>query len=203
MEGEVQIRLNPDDGAPLKNKPSDLSLEDSQPGLQLTKMLHPELVGFLVALGPGGLDGRALGRVQQPKLDAGHVGGHAHLSPQGIDLADDVALGLAPDGGVTAHLGDGVDVPRQEQNIDPHAGGGQGGFHAGMASPADDDVVGAVGPEADLFVRSHRRSLTGGNHLPMQKEAKSLSSIRSLSMRPTISPRASRATRPWAAASSV
>ena len=136
-------------------------------------------------------------------MDAGDVGGQAHLAPEGVDLPDDVPLGLPPDGGVAAHLGDGVDVARQEQDVHAHAGRGQGGLHAGMAGPADDDVIGAVGPEADLFVRSHRRSLTGGNHLPMQKEAKSLSSIRSLSMRPTISPRASRAARAWAAASSV
>ena len=73
-------------------------------------MLHPELIRLLVALRPWGLDGGALGGVQQAELDTGRIGGQAHLTAEGIDLADDVALGLSPDGGVAAHLGDGVDV---------------------------------------------------------------------------------------------
>ena len=73
-------------------------------------MLHPELIGFLVALGAGCLDGWALGRIKQAELDSGNIGGQAHFTSEGIDLANDVALGLSANGGVTAHLCDGVDV---------------------------------------------------------------------------------------------
>ena len=77
-------------------------------------MLHPELIRLLVALRPRGLDGRTFGGVQQAELDAGRIGGQAHLAAEGIDLADDVPLGLSPDGGVTAHLRNSINIPTEQ-----------------------------------------------------------------------------------------
>ena len=77
-------------------------------------MLEPELIGLLVALGARGLDRRSLRFIEEPELDGGQVGIDGHLAAEGIDLANHLTLGLTPDGGVAAHLGDGIDIARQE-----------------------------------------------------------------------------------------
>jgi hypothetical protein len=70
------------------------------------------------------LDGGTFRGVQQPELDTGGIGGQAHLTAEGIDLANDVPLGLSPDGGVTAHLGNSINIPTEQQDLNAHAGRG-------------------------------------------------------------------------------
>jgi len=84
-----------------------------------------------------GPDGRPLGAVEHPELNRGPIGGAAHDAAQGVDLADDGALGDAPDGRIAGHLADGVEVRRQEQGPGAQASGHGGGFGAGVAA-ADD-----------------------------------------------------------------
>ena len=85
-------------------------------------MFKSELVVLLVALDARGLDGGPFGCVEEPELDTSHIRGDAHLSAEGIDLANDLSLGLSADGWVTAHLCDGVDIPSQQENVGAHAG---------------------------------------------------------------------------------
>src|ERR1700722_20247000 len=85
-------------------------LLDVQIGLVFQDFAHFYAVELLVALGAGRPDGGAAGGVEQTELDAGRVGDLAHDAAEGVDLADQVALGDAADGGVAAHLGDQVEV---------------------------------------------------------------------------------------------
>ena len=85
--------------------------------LTLEGLLHPEHVELLVGLGPRHLDGRALAGIEHPDLDEGAVDGAGHLAAEGIELADDVALGRAADRGVAGHQRDGVEVHRHHQRL--------------------------------------------------------------------------------------
>ena len=114
--------------------------------------LGQELVGFLVALGAWAVHGGALAPVQQAELDGGLVGEEAHRAAEGVDLADDLALGDAADGGVAAHLADGVAVDGQQGGLAAHASGGQRGFQAGVARADDDDIEAVRVDVMDMLV---------------------------------------------------
>ena len=77
-------------------------------------MFEAELIGLFVALSAGRLDRCTLGLVKQAELDAGNIRVDRHLAAEGVNLAHHLALGLAADGWVAAHLGDGVDIAREE-----------------------------------------------------------------------------------------
>ena len=64
----------------------------------------------------------------------------AHLAAEGVDLADDLALGDAADGRVAAHLRDGVGVHGQQRGAQTQPSRGQGRLDAGMTG-ADDNHV--------------------------------------------------------------
>ena len=91
-------------------------------------------------MGAGAPDGGAAGGVEEAELDAAGVGYFAHDAAEGVDFADEVALGYAADGGVAGHLGDEVQVEGEEGRAEAHARGGRGGFAAGMAGAYDQDV---------------------------------------------------------------
>ena len=59
-----------------------------------------------VGLGARRPDGGALAAVEHAELDAGLVGDEAHEAAEGVDLADDLALADAADGGVAGHAAD-------------------------------------------------------------------------------------------------
>jgi hypothetical protein len=73
-------------------------------------MLHPELVCLLIALSAWRLNRRALGPIQQSKLNPSGIRIDRHLAAQRINLAHDVALGLTPNCWVATHLRDRVDI---------------------------------------------------------------------------------------------
>ena len=79
-------------------------------GLRFDRELDPILIGFFVCLGTWTVHRRAFTNVEHPKLNPRSVDRLAHQSAQGIDLADEVAFGDTTDGGVAAHLADGVQV---------------------------------------------------------------------------------------------
>ena len=62
------------------------------------------------------------------------------VTPQGVDLFDQVALADAADRGVAAHLPQRLDVVGQQQGLAAHARGGERGLGAGMAAADDDDI---------------------------------------------------------------
>src|SRR5262249_53428653 len=115
-------------------------LAEGEVRLLFDSALHLDLVELLVGLGARRVHGRALGAVEQAKLNRRGVYDLAHLAAQRVDLADDLALGDAADGGVAAHLGDGVGVHGEQGGAQAEAGGGEGGLGAGVAGADDDDV---------------------------------------------------------------
>ena len=108
---------------------------------------------MFVALGAGGPDGGATRSIQEAELDADGVGDFAHDAAEGINFANQVALGDASDGGVAGHLRDEIDVEGVEGGPESHAGAGNGGFASGVPG-ADDDYVEMFGEGHEfLFYR--------------------------------------------------
>jgi len=129
-------------------------LLDEEVGDGLELFAHLGAVECLVALGAGAPDGGAAGGVEQAELDAAGVGDLAHDAAEGVDLADQMALGDAADGWVAGHLGDEVEVEREERCAQTHARGGGGGFAACVAGADDKDV--------EMFGERHKGNSTVG-----------------------------------------
>jgi len=94
-------------------------------------------------------DGRPLARIEHAELDSGAVGRPCHRAPQGIDLADQMALADAADRGIAAHLPQGLDALSQQQRARTHARGSQRGLCAGVAA-ANDNYVKRAGESHDV-----------------------------------------------------
>ncbi len=84
---------------------------------------------------------QALAGIERAELDAGGIGGARHDAAQGIDLADQMALADATDGGIAAHRTDGLDALREQQRACATARRSQRRFHAGMPAAHHDHVV--------------------------------------------------------------
>ena len=139
----------------------DRFLPQRKVGLNLDDPLDLLLVGPLVGLGARTVHGRALAAVEHAELDAGRVDGPAHGAAQGVDLADDLPLGHAADGRVAAHLGDRVEVDRQQGGVRAHPRGGQRGLDAGVAGADHDHVeIETVGGDHTFHHTSARRTST-------------------------------------------
>ena len=150
---DVEVGANAGDFLAGEDESGDGGLEDLEVGLELQGVLEAELVSLFIALGAGRLDSGAFGFVEQAELNGGDVGVEAHFATESVDFADHLALGLAADGGVAAHLGNGVDIAGEEQGGGSHAGGGKRGFAAGVAGAADDDVEGGLVVEHEWRIR--------------------------------------------------
>ena len=125
--------------------PQDLGafpLDKVQPFTPIENAAHIGAIGHPVGLGPGGVDGGALPPVEHPELQAGLVGGAAHLAPQGVDLPDQLALGRPADRGVAGHVAHPVQTGADAQGPGPQAGRGQGGFDARVTGPDDGEIIG-------------------------------------------------------------
>ena len=103
-------------------------------------VLHDLLVFPAVGLGTEGPDGRPFAPVEQAVLDAGLVGGLAHLAAQRVQLPDEMALAGAADGGVAGHIAHRVQIYGEAQGAHPHPGSGQGSLDAGVAGTDDGDI---------------------------------------------------------------
>ncbi|MGY4449064.1 hypothetical protein ACVWZR_003724 [Bradyrhizobium sp. i1.3.1] len=64
----------------------------------------------------------------------------AHQTIQRVDLADQMALAEAADGGVAGHRADRGETVRHQSGRRTHPGGSSRGFTAGMAAANHDDV---------------------------------------------------------------
>jgi len=120
---------------------SDLGLLDLQSGLPLQHHAHLQPVGLLVALRPRRPDGRPARCIQQPELNAHGIGHLAHDPAQRVDLAHDMSLGNASDGGIAGHLRDQISVQREECRAQPHARAGHRGFATGMTGSNHGNIV--------------------------------------------------------------
>ena len=113
----------------------------SMPGVAFEEMLEAELVGLLVALGARGPHAGSLAGIEEAPLDGGGIGVETHRATKRVNFADHVALPEPPDGGVAAHLADGVEVLGQNRHLRTEACRCEGGFHAGVAGADDDNIV--------------------------------------------------------------
>ena len=115
-------------------------LAERQSRLLLAEAADFLLIGPLVGLRPRAVHGRPLAAVEHAEVDGGGVDGAAHESAQGVDLADQLPLGQAADGWIAAHLGDGVEVAREQCGPRAVACCRRGRLRARMAAADHQDV---------------------------------------------------------------
>ena len=74
-------------------------------------------------------------------MDGGPVGDPAHLTAEGVDLLDELALGEAADRGIAGHERKGIEVDVEQKGLAAHPGRREGRLAARMTASDDDDVV--------------------------------------------------------------
>ena len=123
-------------------------LEQPEVGLIFQLVANRRLVQHPVGLRPRRPHSRAFGAVEDAELDARFVGRQSHRAAHGVDFFDQVAFADTADGRVATHLPQRLDVVRQEQGFAAHAGAGQCGLGASVATTDDDNVkfLGIVHP---------------------------------------------------------
>ena len=119
----------------------DLGLLELEVFLLFQGQLHDLLVLAAVGLGPEGMDGGTLAPVEHAVLDAGPVGGHAHLAAQGVQLPDQMALAGAADGGIAGQIAHGVQIDGENDRIEAQTGGSQCGLNARMTRTDDGHIA--------------------------------------------------------------
>jgi hypothetical protein len=140
-----------DDIARRKDNVGDFGLLDEEVWLRFEHFAHFYAVLLLVALRAGRPDGRAARGVQKSELDTYGIGDFAHDAAEGVDFADEMALGNASDGGVAGHLRDEVEVEGEQGGAQAQAGRGHGRLAAGVSGADDDYIV--------LFGKRHSSSI--------------------------------------------
>ena len=101
--------------------------------------LHALGVGGFVALAAGGPDGRAAAQVEGLRLKRGKVGIATHFAAEGVQLADQVALGEPADRWVAGHARQGVKPRGNKRGFDAHPGGGERRLASGVAAADHND----------------------------------------------------------------
>ena len=129
------------DVAVLRLDGHDLRLLDAQVRLQLERVLHHGLILPPVGLRAQRVHGRPFAAVEHPVLDAGLIGCTRHLAAERIELAHEVALARAADGGVAGHIADGVHIDGKADGVQSQPRGGQRGLNARVARADDGDVT--------------------------------------------------------------
>ena len=131
-------------GASVDEEIVGLTLDHRQIRTSADRPLHRCRVEPPIGLRPRTANRRTLAPVEDAKLDAALVGDPAHQSIEGIDLADEMALAQAADGGITGHGADGVESVRDECGPCAHARGRSGSLAAGVPAAYHDDIVMSV-----------------------------------------------------------
>ncbi len=103
--------------------------------------LHAELISLLVALRSRGSGAGTFACIEHAPLDGSGISIECHGSAKGVDLSDHVSLGEATDGGVAAHLADGVEILRKHGNLTSHARSSKGGLDACVPGPDHENIV--------------------------------------------------------------
>ena len=111
----------------------DLRLADRQILLALQHLPHSLGVLRLIGLRPERVDGRALGDVEHLGLDESLIYIFAHLTAQGIDFPDQMALGRSPDVRIAGHHGDAVHIHCKDHGLKSEPAAGQRGLDTGVA----------------------------------------------------------------------
>ena len=85
-------------------------------------VFHSKLVSLFIALCSWTSNARAFAGIKHSDLDGGSIGIYSHLAAKSIDFTDDMPLGKTPDGGVTTHLADTIEVHSEEHSFRAHPG---------------------------------------------------------------------------------
>jgi hypothetical protein len=91
-------------------------------------------------LGPRGLDSAAAAPVKEPELDPRFVGQEPHKAAERVNLPDEVPLGEPADGRIAGHLGDVLEIHRDQADFDTHSARSGRGLAAGMSRTDHDDI---------------------------------------------------------------
>ena len=110
-------QTNPSDPTVRNNQLIRLAFDHAEIGGLLDRGLHGGGVELAVRLGPWSTDCRTLAAVQHPKLDSAGISHPAHKTVQGIDLADQMALAEAADGGIAGHRSHGRKAVRHQRRL--------------------------------------------------------------------------------------
>jgi hypothetical protein len=135
------LRDDAADARAVEHETVDVLLEQREVRLGVEQLANRTLVEHAVGLRARRAHGRPLAAVQDAEMDARAVDRARHRAAEGVDLLRQMALADTADRRVAAHLPQRLDVLRQEQRAHAHAGGGERGFGAGMASADDDATV--------------------------------------------------------------
>ena len=141
-----------DDATVIDEDASGLSKDPGDVRLAIERACDPGRIATLVGLRARRPDRGPTTAIEQLELNPGCVDGVAHEAAEGINLANEVALGRAAHCGVTRHVRDGLARQRAKAHVAPKTSRRIGRLHARMPRADDDDVEPA--------------------HLPMQNRSK-------------------------------
>ncbi len=130
------------DPAALDHQVGGLLLEQREVRRVLQGPADELAIQLPVGLGARGADRRPLAGIEGAELDAGVIGSARHDAAQASISRTRCPLADAPDGGVAAHLPEGVDAVGEQQGTGTAARCGERGFGAGMATADDDHFIG-------------------------------------------------------------
>ena len=98
-------------------------------------------IELAVGLGAGAADGRALGKIEHPELDAAAVDRPGHDAVEGVDLPHQMALGEAADGGIAGHFADLGRIVGHQQGPGAEARSRSGRFGPRVTAADHHDIV--------------------------------------------------------------
>ena len=141
-------RLDPGDpcAVGIEEQICDHALHELEGRELLEQRAHGAAVERPIALRAWRPDCRALGAIQHTELDRRAIGGAAHQTAKGIDLADDGTLRDAADGGITGHLPDCFEVGGKQKGAGLKPRGHRRSFGAGVAATDHNNVIVHHGP---------------------------------------------------------
>ena len=122
-----------------------LALRDAQVLGVFQDPLHLGVVAVFVRLGAQRLHCRALALVEHTVLQGGAVGVESHFAAERVDLAHQMPLRRAADGGVAGHKADAVQIQSEDDRIQTRAGKREGGFAPRVTCADDHGVVRSFG----------------------------------------------------------
>jgi len=139
-KAHANLRHRTDDSVTLHHQVVHRLLEQPKVGLVFQFVANRRLVQHTIRLRACRPHGRAFGAVEDAELDARFVGGQRHRATHGVDFLDQMAFADTTYGRVATHLPQRLDVVRQQEGFAAHAGAGQCGLGAGVATADDDDI---------------------------------------------------------------
>ena len=103
------------------------------------------LIAAAIRLGAQRVDGGTLASVEHTILDAAGVGGTRHLPAQGVQLADEMSLARAADGGIAGHIAHGIQIDGKNHRFQPEPGSGKPCLNARVPRADHGNIISSCG----------------------------------------------------------